>query len=154
MGTCSAPKPAGQSCNLAVDMLATLTRQDRFDRAHPECEGYCAGRRCEPALAEGAACKADVQCGKGHCAEGKCASTPLPRAGEPCSTTECAYGLRCMQGKCVAPKADGEACTADAECRGACDKGDGGAGKCGKQCTIAIPTMPRATPVPMPPRKR
>jgi hypothetical protein len=143
MGTCGAPKAAGHACNLAVDTLAAMARQDRYDRAHPECAGYCAGRRCEASLAEGAACKADVQCGKGRCAEGRCASSPPPEAGGPCATSACAFGLRCVQGRCAAPKADGDACSSDAECRGACDKGDGGMGKCGKQCSIAMPAPPR-----------
>lgn len=151
LGTCGPPKAAGGSCNLANDMLATFTRQDDFGRAHPECEGQCAGRRCLAAVPEGGACKFDEQCGRLRCAEGKCAKSPPPRAGEPCSTSRCGYGLRCAEGKCVAPKAEGDACTSDLECRGACDRGDGGAqGKCQKTCELHMPALngPPGKPAP------
>ncbi len=148
LGVCGAPKPPGQECNLAIDTLASLTRQDHYARAHPECTGYCTGQRCQVPLAEGGACKADLQCGKLRCEGGKCTAAPLPGAGAPCSAT-CAAGLRCMGGKCAAPRAEGEACKTGVECRGACMPGDGGTdGTCEKTCTMqwSIPKPPKVPP--------
>ena len=134
-GACGPPKPAGTGCSLAVDMLVVFTRQDEVDRDHPECEGQCARTSCRDAAAIGAACTYDRQCGKNRCVDAKCSSAPLPAVGEPCSGGACAYGARCVKGTCAAPRAEGEACEASAECRGACDRGDGGAaGKCQKTC--------------------
>ena len=69
-------------------------------------------------------------------------------AGQPCATGECARGARCVKDMCIAPKPEGEACEADVECQGACDKPQGAAaGKCGKRCTVlTIPTKPAFTP--------
>ncbi|MFT3774862.1 MAG: hypothetical protein QM820_56665 [Minicystis sp.] len=150
LGKCSPPKAVKEPCNLATDMLASFTRQDHVDRDHPECDGYCSRSRCEAAVAEGGACKSDLACGKGRCADGKCANAALPAAGEACSG-ECAYGARCLKGKCVAPKAEGEACTANEECRGVCDRGDAGAGgHCQKTCPVVrlpiLKNVPTATP--------
>ena len=153
LGVCAAPKPVGQECNLAVDMLASFTRQDHYARAHPECEGYCSGMRCQAAVPEGGACKADAQCGKLRCEGGKCTAAPLPGSGEACSA-ECADGLRCIGGKCAAPRAEGAACKSDVECRGQCVRGDGGAGgTCTKTCTMQWP-IPKAPPVPKAPPAR
>ena len=145
LGVCGPPRPTRGECNLAIDTLASFTRQDHYGRAHPECEGYCAGKRCQAALPEGGACKADAACGKLRCEAGKCTSAPLPGAGEACSA-ECAYGLRCIGGKCAAPRGEGEACKGDVECRGRCVPGDGGAGgTCAKTCTMTWP-LPKAAP--------
>ena len=150
LGVCGPPKPAGQACNLAVDMLAVFTRQDDLDRAHPECQGYCSGRRCQTPPPEGGACKSDVQCGRLRCEAGKCSAAPVPREGEACSV-DCAYGLRCVGGKCAAPRAEGAACGSDAECRGKCRAGDGGAGgTCAKTCSVPWPP-PGAVPPKVPP---
>jgi hypothetical protein len=157
-GTCGPPRPSGEECNLAVDTFASLTRQDHYARTHRECEGYCSGKRCAPALPEGGACKVDAPCGKDRCEGGKCTAAPLPGEGQACSAL-CAYGLRCLDGKCSAPKAEGEACKTGAECRGACtpaNPGDGGAGgTCQKTCRmeLRIPTS-RPPPKVPPPRPR
>jgi hypothetical protein len=136
LGRCGPPAAQG-ACAVANDMLATFTRQDDLERAHPECEGACVGHRCAPALAEGVACVADAQCGKGRCVAGKCSSAPPAGVGEPCG--ECAHGLRCLAGKCAAPRPEGAACSADGECRGLCARGDGGvAGTCAKTCAAAV----------------
>jgi hypothetical protein len=150
VGTCGAPRPAGQECNLAMDMLGAFTRQDHYARAHPECEGYCAGTRCQPGLPEGGPCKVDTQCGKLRCAAGKCTAAPLPAAGEACEV-ECAGDLRCVGGKCAATRAEGEACKSDVECRGRCVPGDGGTGgTCDKTCTMQWP-ITKAPPPPKAP---
>jgi hypothetical protein len=153
VGTCGPPRPPGQECNLAIDSFATLTRQDHNASAHPECDGYCSGKRCTAALPEGGACKLDAPCGKNRCEGGKCTATPLPGPGEAC-TAQCAYGLRCLGGKCAAPKAEGEACQTGAECRGACAPAtlaDGGAGgMCEKTCTMQW-KMPKPQPPKAPP---
>ncbi|APR82932.1 Hypothetical protein A7982_08281 [Minicystis rosea] len=136
MGKCGPAKEAKQACNLAVDMLATFTRQEQVNRDHPECEGHCVRARCETSIAEGGVCESDAVCGKGHCAGGKCTSAPLPAVGEAC-TDSCVPGARCFKGKCIAPHAEGEACSANEECRGACERGDGGAtGRCLKSCAV------------------
>ncbi len=143
LGVCGAPRPTGGECNLAIDTLASFTRQDHYARAHAECEGWCSARRCRPAGAEGGACKSDAACGKLRCEGGKCTSAPVPGAGEACSV-ECAYGLRCIGEKCATPKAEGAACEGDVECRGKCVAGDGGkGGTCGKTCTMTWP-LPKA----------
>jgi hypothetical protein len=149
LGTCGPPKITGSQCNVAVDMLATFTRQDHFYRAHSECQGYCGRARCEDVVATGGACFIDQACGAGRCASGTCTTTPLPAAGEAC-TDACAAGTHCVKGRCAAPKAEGDACEANAECRGACVREDGGtAGHCAKSCMVF--TMPRR-PVVAPPR--
>jgi hypothetical protein len=157
LGTCGPPRPTRAQCNVAVDMLATFTRQERFERAHPECTGYCRRGHCADAVAEGAACTSDVVCGRGRCAFGKCTSAPLPVAGEACSGA-CAAGLRCASGKCAAPKAEGEGCSADGECRGACVRADGGtAGTCAKSCmawNVAAPAAGSAAAGRATPKKR
>jgi hypothetical protein len=162
-GTCGPPKATNSQCNLAVDTLAAFTRQDHLERTHPECEGFCARNRCEAAVTPGGPCNSDVACGHGRCASGKCASAPPPIAGEACTET-CAAGARCLKGKCTTPKAEGDGCEADAECRGTCVRADGGtAGTCAKSCpTFFVPRTPAHAPTvrPLgrpggpPPRKR
>jgi hypothetical protein len=136
LGTCGKPKETRAMCNIANDMMATFTRQDGLERAHPECEGFCAYGHCFDAVAEGGACKSDRECGSARCEAGKCTRAKLPAVGEACAGA-CAYGARCLAGKCVAPKAEGEACSANEECRGMCARGDGGAGgTCSKTCAV------------------
>jgi hypothetical protein len=137
MGQCAKPKGRGHVCAIAVDTLASFTRQDGFDERHPECAGYCSHRRCDDFVAVGGACKTRAQCGPGKiCAGGKCAEGALPGEGEACVSGACAKGLRCAGGKCAAPKKEGEACENDAECLGGCVRGDGGKkGTCGMKCS-------------------
>jgi hypothetical protein len=139
VGTCGPPKPSGSQCNAAIDTLATYTREDGVDRAHPECSGYCARFRCTDAIPVGGACKLDAQCG-GHarCEGGRCTQTPVPVVGEACSI-ECANGARCFRGECVTPKGEGDACESMAQCRGLCVGADGGVqGACAKSCTTTL----------------
>jgi hypothetical protein len=139
-GKCGAPSTSKRMCNIATDSLASFTGQDDMERHHPECAGQCVRRQCLDAVAPGGACKASVECGpKGACVAGKCAEGPRPGVGEACSDA-CGGGARCVKGKCAMPKAGGEVCEDDVECRGACERGDGGkAGHCAKQCP-ALPT--------------
>jgi hypothetical protein len=142
-GVCGPPKGAHEACNLAVDMLATFARQDHMERTHPECVGYCNRGHCDDVVAEGGACTHDRACRPGWCSGGKCTRAPLPSAGEACINA-CAPGARCVKGKCAAPKAAGADCELDAECRGACVRGDGGtAGTCTQNCPVyTIPPRP------------
>jgi hypothetical protein len=149
-GHCAAPQAKGGLCNVAVDSLASFTGQDDFEGHHPECTGSCARRRCQDAVAVGAPCTASFECGPNHhCAAQKCVAGPLPLAGQPC-TDACAPSVRCLKGTCVTPKGGGEACESDAECRGRCDRGDGGkAGQCAGDC----PRLPTPPPARKPPAR-
>lgn len=159
VGRCLPPKPAGVVCGGTVDTLAAMTLQHRSGERHPECAGVCARPMCVEAPPIGGACKSNAECGANRtCAGGKCSDRPLPGAGQPCAAGECARGVRCVRDTCVAPRAEGEACELDAECRGACDRPEGAtAGKCGKRCAAqTIPTKPAFTPktAPQPSPKR
>jgi hypothetical protein len=146
-GVCGKPRPEGAPCGGGIDTLAAYTAQARVDAKHPECDkGYCASGRCVGFAATGAACTGNAQCGTGaSCRAGHCSAQGLPGAGERCSIDECAEGIRCLQGACVAPKNEGESCEADAECRGACLRPDaGGKGRCGMRCPVFSMPKPAA----------
>ncbi len=148
-GRCLPPKPSGLVCGGSVDTLAALTRQNAAAERHRECAGFCARPVCADALPLGGACKADGECGPDHvCAGGKCSAGSLPGSGQPCAGGQCARGARCVKDRCITPKAEGEACQSDLECRGACDRREGAAaGKCGMRCTVlTIPTHPAFKP--------
>jgi hypothetical protein len=148
VGRCGPPKPARALCNIGIDTLAAFTRQDRFEDAHPDCAGYCIQRRCQDAVAVGGECKTHTECGaKRSCVKGKCSSAPLPAAGQPCAAGLCALGARCVKDVCTAPKGEGEACDSDLECRGGCERPDGGTtGACGKRCDIVRLPGPLGAP--------
>jgi hypothetical protein len=141
IGACGAPRAARFQCGVGIDTLAAYTRQDHVDRDHPECEGRCARGACEDALALGAECKSSAQCGKNLCLAGKCASGALPALGAACPAGACAPGAGCVNAVCVAPRAEGEACSGRAECRGECVQGDAGpTGTCARSCpTFTLP---------------
>jgi hypothetical protein len=143
LGVCGPPKATRVSCDMAVDMLATFTRQDHLDRVHPECAGYCYRGHCAEAIAEGGACSHDRACAPGWCSSGKCTRAPRPAMGEACGDA-CAPGARCVKGKCAAPKAERADCEVNEECRGACVHGDGGAaGTCKQSCPVyTVPRIP------------
>ena len=148
IGACGPPRPARMQCGVAIDTLAAYTRQDHVDREHPECEGRCIRRQCDDAIALGAACQSDSQCGKNRCVAGKCAEGSLPTLGAACPAGACAAGAGCVSGVCVAPKAEGAACGSSAECRGECVTEDAGAaGTCAKRCpSIALPVRAPTSP--------
>ncbi|MCC6559434.1 MAG: hypothetical protein IT372_41470 [Polyangiaceae bacterium] len=135
-GTCGPPRRAGAGCGSGVDPLAGYARQIDADAAHPPCTGYCALRRCADPVPAGGACVSSAACGPGAlCTAGKCVPGAPPPAGEPCPAGACAGGARCVKGRCVAPRPEGEPCEADAECRAACVRPEGRAkGACGKRC--------------------
>jgi len=135
-GVCGPPGAPGQLCALSVDALATYTRQDTLDEAHPECQGHCSKRLCAEPVARGGACVHEGQCAPGlHCAEGKCAEGERAGLGQPCVNGGCQEGARCIQGVCATPKPTGAACERDGECLGGCVRPDGGrAGTCGPRC--------------------
>jgi hypothetical protein len=141
LGACGPPRAARFQCGVGTDMLAAYTRQDSVDREHPECAGHCSRGQCEDAIAVGVECKSDSQCGRNRCLSGKCASDPLPALGAACPAGVCAPGAGCLNGTCVAPKAEGAVCSSHAECRGQCVPGDAGTtGTCSKRCpSFALP---------------
>lgn len=148
LGKCGPPRAARYPCGTGIDVLAAGTGQVRFDRAHRECEGYCKARMCVDATPVGQACSSEFECGKGSCIDGKCSDLPLPGAGQACAAGACGVGLKCHDGKCAAPKKEGEACSADDECRSVCARDDGGSeGKCSKLCPrFVVPKMPMTKP--------
>jgi hypothetical protein len=121
-GVCRKPLPNNYPCAVSVDTLAALTRQDSFEKAHPECNGYCAQRRCREFAPIGAECKTAIECGAGKiCAHHKCETGEMPSLGKPCA----------------APKEEGAACKNDSECKGGCLRGDSGKeGSCGMKCRM------------------
>lgn len=119
-GRCGPSRGPNQVCLTAVDSLAIYTRA-RLESQHPECTGYCGNRKCEVAKALGAACTLSYECGsKNHCDGHRCIAGPKAAKGEPCSGDVCGAGLRCVSGKCLEPKQDGEKCSRDQECLGGC----------------------------------
>lgn len=134
-GRCTAPKTEG-ACFNSTDALTSFARQ-RLVEDHKSCAGACVERRCSPVPAAGAACRSSLECGPAaHCEKNVC------KPGAPTDCTACAYGTSCLDGACVKPKKDGEACTKDAECRGLCVKGKDAkgqankAGTCSKLCDV------------------
>ena len=153
-GVCAGAKQQG-ACGGSVDVLATYTRDDDFDKRHPECTEVCGRRRCEPFAKPGGECKFDGACGpKAHCEKGKCAPGDVGKAGEPCVNGACARGSRCFKGTCALPQKEGDPCDEDAQCRGGCVKPAGAAqGTCAKECTRVF-SLPLASGRPLPPRPR
>jgi hypothetical protein len=137
-GRCSAALDDGALCGLAVDTLASYTRQEAVDREHRECAGYCARHRCHRAVARGAACTLSSQCVDGdHCAAGRCAGAPFAAVGEPCTGADCAPGSRCVQHRCLVPRGDGATCGSDFECRGGCVRAPGAVdARCAPRCDL------------------
>ena len=147
LGVCGAPRAARFQCGVGIDALAAFTRQDQLDHDRPECEGRCTRGRCEDAPAVGAECKSDAQCGKNRCLAGKCAGAALPALGAACPAGVCAPGAGCVNAVCVAPKAEGAACSSTAECRGECVLDDAGrAGTCAARCPSFVIPQHRAAP--------
>jgi hypothetical protein len=148
-GVCGKARPDGALCGAGIDTLAAYTAQARVDAEHPECDkSYCSSGRCTAFVAPGQACTGNAQCGPdASCRASRCSAQGLPRAGERCSTDECAEGFRCVRGSCVTPKNEGESCELDAECRGACLRPDaGGAGRCGMRCPVFSLPKPAVPP--------
>jgi hypothetical protein len=137
-GVCGKPHDKGGACGGGADVLVTYTAQLDWETHHPECAGVCDRRKCADTAAIGGACTFDAMCGAGNaCAGGKCAKRVEAKLGDACPSNACEAGARCVQGKCVAPKKDGEACAVDAECFGGCVKDAGKtAGKCAMRCDL------------------
>jgi hypothetical protein len=133
-GRCAPAGGKGSSCSTSVDALATYTRQD-VDGLHPQCQGLCRRHRCEDAAPGGGACESSQQCRPGHhCADGLCL-LGLAEQGQRCSGGDCAFGLRCLNGKCFAPQKDGALCSSDFECTGGCLP-VAGQRRCGMRCDL------------------
>lgn len=125
-GKCALPGTTGMSCELSVDVMATYTRAQLAP--HLECDGFCQRHRCEDVLTDGGACTLDAQCPAGQRCAGTCVAGASGAAGAKCVPGGCEAGLRCVEGGCAAPRAEGEACSKDLECLGACVSGKCGAG--------------------------
>lgn len=144
-GVCVPPGRPGDSCDAVPDELATHARETD-DPRHPSCAGFCLRGRCAALAAEGGACAGHRECATGlHCVSGRCVAGPPPSLGEPCDGAACGAGLLCIDGRCARPKAAGESCTSPFECAAACVSGT-----CGMQCRAWPPagyTPPTAGPV-------
>ena len=130
-GRCAPPSPTGSGCGRGIDPLASFLGGDVG--ARHECTGFCSRSRCQAAVAVGAPCAANVECGdSGHCAAGACVAGAVIPVGGACSDGGCVVGARCTGHVCVAPKDEGAACKSDFECRGSCIGAP--AGTCGMHC--------------------
>lgn len=129
-GRCGPPSPTGSGCGRGIDPLASFLGGDVGARR--ECAGFCSRSRCQAAVAVGAACVSNVECGDGHCAAGACAAGAVIAVGGACADGGCVVGARCTHHVCVAPKDEGEACKSDFECRGSCVGAPDG--RCGMHC--------------------
>jgi hypothetical protein len=119
-GICKPPSSSG-ACGHVVDVLATYLRISSSNEAHPECAGYCDFRQCADRVPVGGACKRDEACPSGSaCVGGLCAMGTPGEVGQPCFGGRCAKGLLCRLSGCVAPLAEGAACSRSDECRGEC----------------------------------
>ena len=77
VGRCGRPHDDGAACDVGVDSLVAYARQDRVDRAHPECSGFCSDHRCAARAPRGGVCRASIGCAAGDvCAGGRCAASP------------------------------------------------------------------------------
>jgi hypothetical protein len=139
-GTCVAPEPIGARCGVAVDQLATLTRQNDVEKRHATCAEHCSlvTHKCEAMPTVGTECFSSAGCAEGQtCVGGKCSASPPGKENEPCSGATCAKGLRCAEKRCVPLAREGEPCASDFDCaRGGCSAHDGGR-VCGATCTHA-----------------
>lgn len=77
-GQCGAPRDEDGACGASVDSLAAYVRQNDYELRHPECRGWCNGRRCAAAISRGARCVQSAQC----------------TAGSSCTGRTCAAGWR------------------------------------------------------------
>lgn len=153
MGICGLQRKDGERCALSVDPLAAFTRQDRVERDHPECSGFCGfNHRCQPARPLGSECVMSSQCGTGNrCGAGRCVVGAYGKKDEACSDDDCEPGLRCNKFRCRVPRSAEAQCLEDAECLGGCEKPDvspapgtmlvigqgSGVGKCARKCSNA-----------------
>ncbi|GAC1393965.1 MAG: hypothetical protein NVSMB47_02200 [Polyangiales bacterium] len=136
-GVCGPAHATGGACGATIDVLVTYTAQADWEVTHPECVGVCDRRRCIAPVPVGGACTTALVCAAGNaCVVGKCAPAAPAKTGEACPGGACAEaGVRCVAGRCVAPKKDGEPCALDAECMGGCVKDKGAkSGTCGLRC--------------------
>jgi hypothetical protein len=77
VGRCGRPRADGEACGAAVDPLVAYARQDRVDRVHPECTGFCADHVCAARAPRGGTCRATVGCAADDvCVGGRCAAPP------------------------------------------------------------------------------
>lgn len=152
-GICGPQRKDGERCALSVDPLASFTRQDRVERDHPECSGFCGyNHRCQPARPLGSECVMSSQCAAGNrCGGGRCVAGTYGKQDEACSDDDCEPGLRCNKFRCRVPKPAEALCHEDAECLGGCEKPDvkpapgtlliigqgSGEGKCARKCSNA-----------------
>ncbi|MBK7401770.1 MAG: hypothetical protein IPJ34_37335 [Myxococcales bacterium] len=162
-GTCASPVGTGASCGApalcaydavcAGQCIAVVGLDEACDTTKVCTNGtLCKAGKCVKAGGVGAACKKgsdcdvlqDLDCNR---TSGSCEKVTLVGAGEDCPwftsgpPIKCGHGTRCQgptggTGKCVAVKADGEACAPSDQCApGASCL----AGKCGFASPLSCP---------------
>jgi hypothetical protein len=138
-----APKESGVSLEALERCTSAVARASCPDVA---ADTIAACERAPGKIADGQACVFDAQCESQFCARGpddtcgKC--EPSRKEGEDCKLGRCgsAGGLSCVEGKCIKPRAKGDACGSTAECQGnlVCFAGKCSApSKSGKACDPA-----------------
>lgn len=117
LGSCQAPKKAGERCRVASDCQGHLT-----------CLEADGGRACGPRRPNGAACTTSRDClALSACVGGACAA--LPVLGEACSAAKpCLWGA-CLDTNdagavCIEPQGAGQPCRTGGDCAsGRCEQG-------------------------------
>lgn len=138
-GTCIPPRVAGASCvggacggGLACNTANQCTRPGALGEAcgpNVPCERllFCDVDRCSARHGLGEACAGVGQCDLSvlaTCSESyRCRAGAVVPLGEPCTLTAtgltlCEAPARCINDRCVAGRAEGEACTSAHECDG------------------------------------
>ena len=129
--TCAA---AGATCGLISDGCFATLMCNSGTKNGAETDVDCGGGgNCAATCAIGKVCKADTDCGSGHCADGVCCNTA-------CAGTCTACNLPASLGTCTSVAAgasDPVTCVAPGTCdgAGACKKANGGVCAQASQCT-------------------
>ena len=116
-----APKESGVSLEALAKCTSAIESASCTDVV---ADTVAACERAPGKIGNGQPCVFDGQCESQFCARepdepcGKC--EPGRKEGEDCKLGRCgsADGLRCVEGKCVKPRAKGDACASTAECLG------------------------------------
>lgn len=102
---CVKAKDAGAACTLGECKTGLVCRDDK----------------CQAPLADGAACTDSYTCElTSACSAGKCTKLSYVKTGETCDDAHLCEKGSCVDDKCVAPIADGAACTE--ESTASCDE--------------------------------
>jgi ABC-type lipoprotein export system ATPase subunit len=147
-GTCKAPPPIGDACGEGRNDGGAPNLSYRYPfGTHPACASgaWCSSHTCRAAAGAGETCLDSEQCATGlRCFQNKCGTEGPSEVDGPCRspTMDCKPGqyLYCdgpslQQGTCKARKAANQPCSKPSECRGLCEKPDGGTtGTCRAIC--------------------